>query len=254
MEKQSSGAMSAETKLCVNAEEAENAKTEAEQATTAAETAPVAEEDKKAARKKKAIFTGKYIAKVALFSALAGILYIIPGIPLGIFASWLELRFFDIPTIIGTFALGPIAGTIIVAVRIVLKIITVGTTTGYVGELGDLLCGLALVLPVGLIYRKKKSFKWAVISLVIGTVATVIVAVITNRYMLIPFYANLSYIGGMEGLVGMLSSLYSGITVDNFYAYYLGLSVVPFNLLRCAIAIGVTLPIYKRISNLLKRM
>lgn len=212
------------------------------------------EESAKSRRRRKAIFTGKYIAKVAMFSALAGVLYLIPGIPLSfIFAPWLELRFYDIPTVIGTYALGPLAGGIIVVMRFLLKIATVGTTSGYVGELGDILCGLAMVIPIGFIYKHRRNFKWAVLSLIIGTVATTAVAILVNRYMLIPFYAKLAYIGGIEGLVKTVSGLYQGVTVENFYAYYLGLSVVPFNLIRCIVTAAVTLPIYKRISNLLKK-
>lgn len=236
--------------------EQEAAETEEREAATPEEVAPEAadsEQSKKERRRRRAIFTGKYIAKVAMFSALAGILYIIPGIPLGIFASWLKLRFYDVPTLIGTFALGPVAGTIIVFVRFLLKILCVGTDSGYVGELSDVICGLTMVLPVGFIYKYKRNFRWAVIALVIGSLASIAFSVITNRFMLIPFYAKLSYVGGMEGLVGMLSGIYSKITVDNFYTYYICLSVIPFNILRCGIAIAVTLPLYKRISRLLKK-
>lgn len=224
---------------------------------TEKEVQPSASEEEKREREeaqpKRTVFTGRYIAKVALFSAMAGFLYLIPGIPLGFFASWLELRFYDIPTIIGTYALGPLAGSVIVAVRFVLKIATVGTSSGYIGELGDLLCGFAMVLPIGFLYKYKRNFKWAVLSLLIGSVASVLVAVVINRFLLVPYYANLTFIGGMPGLTQQLSVLYPGITAENFYTYYLLLSVVPFNLMRCAIAAAVTLPLYKRISRLLKK-
>ena len=51
----------------------------------------------------------------------------------------------------------------------------------------------------------------------------------------------------------MLRPLFPAVTADNLYAYYLPLSVVPFNLLRCLIAAIVTLLLYKRISWLLNK-
>ncbi|MGN1061621.1 MAG: hypothetical protein ACI4RO_00695, partial [Candidatus Scatosoma sp.] len=42
-------------------------------------------------------------------------------------------------------------------------------------------------------------------------------------------------------------------TADTFYNYYLWLSVLPFNLLRCVAASLLTFAVYKKISVLLKR-
>lgn len=195
-------------------------------------------------------FSATRIAAIALFAALAGVLYIlhVPAFP--IFASWLELNFSDVPAFIGTFALGPVAGCIIVVIKILIKLLFVGTKTGFIGELADLLIGLALVLPAGLIYKKDRTLKGAMIAMVVGSLASVLMGVIANWQILIPYYAGV--MGGMPTLVGALKSVAPECTEENFFYYYLLFSVVPFNLIRCAIAVIVTLPIYKRVSKAIK--
>ena len=49
----------------------------------------------------------------------------------------------------------------------------------------------------------------------------------------------------------MMTPLFPSCTQETFYNFYLWASVLPFNLLRCLVAILVTLPIYKRISRLI---
>ena len=45
-----------------------------------------------------------------------------------------------------------------------------------------------------------------------------------------------------------------GCTENTFYTFYLWCSVLPFNLMRCIIAIAVTLPVYKHISRLINKL
>ncbi len=92
-------------------------------------------------------FSATRVAVIAVFSTLAGVLYAF-GFPIAAaFPSWLELNFSDIPALIGTFALGPVSGGIIVFVKILIKLIIKGTSTAFVGELADLLIGMAFVVP-----------------------------------------------------------------------------------------------------------
>ena len=112
-------------------------------------------------RKNTLFFTPTRIAVIALFAALAGVLYAF-GFPINVaFPFWLELNFSDIPALIGTFVLGPLSGGIIVFVKILVKLIIKGTSTVFVGELADLIIGLAFIVPAGLIYKKHRTFKGA---------------------------------------------------------------------------------------------
>lgn len=198
-------------------------------------------------------FSTSRIAVIALFSALSGVLYGLLRIPMPFFASWLELNFSDIPALIGTFALGPISGALIVFFKILIKLIISNTSTVFVGELADLLVGLAFVIPAGIIYKHRRTLKGAVIAMLIGSAASIIMAMAANRLILIPFYINVMG-WSMDMLVGMLQGLYPAITADNFYLFYIFASVLPFNAMRCAIACVVTALLYKHISRLIVRM
>ena len=52
----------------------------------------------------------------------------------------------------------------------------------------------------------------------------------------------------------MMTPLFPSCTKESFYNFYLWVSVLPFNLLRCLVAVCVTLPVYKRISRALDRL
>lgn len=202
--------------------------------------------------RKKNVFNAKYIAKVGVFAALAYVLYLVPKFPLPVFfPSWLEFNFSDIPALIGTFALGPLGGTLIVLVKILLKLPF--SQTGCSGEFSDLLCGLALVIPAGLIYKRHRSFRGALIAMAIGTLCTTVVSVFGNRFIAVPWFVNAYFGGDFSGIVKMLSPLFPNVTEESFYRYYLFLSVVPFNLLRCLVVCIVTALTYKHISRLLAK-
>ena len=84
--------------------------------------------------------------------------------------------------------------------------------------------------------------------MVVGMVCAVVVGVLMNWLVLIPFYAKAF---GMEAIVGMMQSLYPDITADTVYNYYLPLAVVPFNILRCLVCALVTYFTYKPLSKAL---
>ena len=206
-------------------------------------------------KKNQQFFSATRIAVIAMFAAVAGVLYVFGFSMNFAFPFWLQLNFSDIPALIGTFALGPVSGGIIVFVKILIKLIISGTSTYFVGDFADLIIGLAFVVPAGLIYKKHRSFKGALVGMAAGTVCSVALSVIANWLVLVPVYLQIYFSGDWSGLVGPMQALFgSGVTEETFYTYYLWISVLPFNLMRCLIAVLVTLPVYKRISVLINRM
>ena len=195
-------------------------------------------------------FSATRIAFIALFGALAGVLYIFDFPISGAFPSFLKFKFSDIPVLLGSFTLGPVSGTFIVIVQILIKLVIKGTSTSFVGELSDLLTSMAFAVTASAIYSKKRTFKGALIGMAVGTAAEVAVALFANWLILVPFYAKNF---GWKAIIGMMKPLFPNITQENFYNYYLWVSVLPFNLMRCIVAILVTLPVYKRISNLINK-
>lgn len=199
-------------------------------------------------------FSSTRIAVIAVLSAIAAVLYILKFPISVIFPSWLELNFSDIPALIGTFALGPASGAIIVAVKIVLELLFTGTTTMFVGDFADLILGCAFVVPAGLIYKHNRTFKGALIGLIVGAVCSIALGILANWLILVPFYMQFFFDGSWEPLLSIMSAIFGEVTRETFYTFYLWCSVLPFNALRCIIAIIVVLPVYKHISRVINRL
>ncbi len=204
---------------------------------------------------KKSYFSATRVAVIAMFATLAGLLYVF-GFPIAAaFPFWLELNFSDIPALIGTFALGPVSGAIIVFVKILIKLIIKGTSTVFVGELADLVIGIAFVVPSGLIYKKMRTFKGALVAMAVGTLCSTAMSILANWLVLVPFYRQLFFKGSWDPLVRTMKALFGeGSTHATLYNFYLWCSVLPFNLMRCIIAVVVTLPVYKHISRLINKL
>lgn len=191
---------------------------------------------------------------IALFGALAGLLHI-AKFPLPFaFPGFLEFDFSDIPLFIGTFALGPISGCLIVVVKLLVKLVCIGTSNMFVGELANLLIGFGFVIPAGLLYKRFRTWKGALLAMGIGTLSSVAVAILANRFLLIPFYVNITFQGNWELLLDPMQKLFPSITQATFYRFYLWVSVLPFNVMRCLIAGVVTFVVYKHISRFINRI
>ena len=199
-------------------------------------------------------FSSTRVAVIALFSAISAILYILKFPISVIFPSWLELNFSDIPALIGTFALGPLSGAIIVAFKILLELMFTGTSTLFVGDFADLILGCAFVVPAGLIYKHNRTFKGALAGLVVGSLCSTAHAKLANWLVLVPFYVYFFFGNSWEPILSIMSGIFGEVTMDNFYNIYLWASVLPFNLLRCIVAVLVALPVYKHISHAINRL
>lgn len=199
--------------------------------------------------RKEEFFSAKNIAKIAVLTAIAYVLYMFVKFPLPfIFPAFLDIQFSDLPALIGGFAMGPWAGVLIVVVKCLLKMPF--STTACVGEIADIIMGIAFVLPASILYKKSKSKKGAFVGVIIGAVCCIIASVLANWLLLIPFYAQ---VFGWDAILGMVSGLYPEITQASFYTYYILLAVIPFNILRCSIVVAFTFLLYKRVSPILHR-
>ena len=205
-------------------------------------------------KKRAGIHSAAYIAKLAMLTALAFILYAYVKFPVPVlFPSFLEIQISDLPALLAGFAMGPISGCIVVVLKCVLKFAIAGTGTGFVGEATDILLGVAFVLPAALIYKYKKDVKHALWGLIVGTFVVTGVAILVNRFISIPLYVKLFFHGNFDILVGIVKDTFKSLDVnkDNFYFYYLLVGVLPFNIFRCIIVAGLTFALYKPLSKIL---
>ena len=90
------------------------------------------------------------ITQIAMLGALAGVLMNIE-FPIPFLApSFYQLDFSEIPVLVGTFAMGPVAGILIEVVKVLVHLVTMGTVTAGVGDFANFIFGCAFVVPAGL--------------------------------------------------------------------------------------------------------
>ncbi|MDF2676201.1 MAG: putative rane protein [Bacillota bacterium] len=190
----------------------------------------------------------KTLTKIAVLSAIATLLMLV-DIPLWFAPNFYQLDFSEVPVLIGTFALGPIAGITIEFMKILLNFVLNGTDTGGIGELANFIVGCSFIVPAGLIYRNKKSVKNALIGMIVGTFMLATVGSLLNYYVLLPVYATI-YGAPIDAFVGMGNALNKNIVDLKTLVLY---AVVPFNLLKGIAVAAITLLVYKRISPILHK-
>ena len=189
----------------------------------------------------------KILTKTAMLLIIAVVLQTIE-FPLPIFPDFLKIDLSDIPAILGTFALGPVAGVSIELLKNILRVVFGLSQSAGVGELANFLIGIALILPAGIIYKTKKSKKYAIIGLSIGIVVMVFAGALTNYYMIMPFYIKAGF--PLEQILAIAAAVNPLIVDMKTLILY---AIVPFNIVKGLIVSIVTILIYKRISPILHK-
>ena len=196
---------------------------------------------------KKEDLTVKTMTKIAILGVIAFV-FMLLDFPLWFTPPFLKFDISDLPSLIGAFALGPMAGVLIQQVKNLLKLLLAGTNTAAVGELANFIVGSVFAYTAGLIYYKEKTFRNAIKGLVVGDLAMTIAISFANYYVMIPFYSK-AYGLPLEKIIAMSTAVNKYI-VDLKSLIIFG--VVPFNLLKGLVTSILTVLLYKRISPILK--
>ena len=154
-----------------------------------------------------------------------------------------------LPDLIGGFVLGPVGAVEIIAVKVLLKLVFKGTSSMFTGEIQKFLLCTAYTLPAVLYYQKHRTKRGAAVGLLLGSVAGVIVAILTNVFLIFPAYMALY---GMDwaAIVQMCTAVNPWITnVPTMVAF----SIVPFNVISFGVTSILAMLLYKKISVPLKK-
>lgn len=188
------------------------------------------------------------VVQIGMFGALAAVLMLFE-FPLPFIAPpFYELDLSEIPVLIGTFSMGPVAGVLIELIKILLKLILKGTSTAYVGDVANFAIGCCFLLPAGIIYKTKRTKKGAVIGMVLGTLIMSAVGAVINAYILLPFYSRF-YGMPMEALIQAGTEVNQLITSIPTFVL---IAVVPFNLVKGFLVSLITMLVYKRVRVIIK--
>jgi len=194
------------------------------------------------------LMTTKNMAKMGILGAVAGLLMLLE-IPLPFAPSFYEVDLSEVAVLLGAFSMGPVAGVIIEAIKILINFVITGTATAGVGELANFIVGCCLIVPAAMIYNKNKRIKNAIVGILVGIFAMTLVGAILNYYILIPVYAS-AFGMPIETIVAMGTKLNSNI--DSLWDLIL-LANVPFNIIKGILSGLITFLLYKRLSPILHK-
>lgn len=191
----------------------------------------------------------------AMLSAIAFVLMFIE-VAVPIIPNFIKFDISDLPAIFGAFALGPIYGPIIQLIKNVLHIIIKFTPESYyVGELSNFILGSIFTFVAGIIYKRNKTKKNAIIGSVIGAFAMGIACLPINYFIIYPAYVKVlnfplnTIIGMYQAILGSVESFPTNNALFNCLLIF----NVPFTTAKGLIVAFICLLVYKPLSNVIKK-
>ncbi len=175
-------------------------------------------------------FAPKRLAVMAIFVALAFVVSFLE-IPLFPSAPFLKLDFGNVFILLIAFLLGPVEGIVVCLLKEGLRIF--GSSSGGVGELANMLVTCTYILLPALVYRFHKGLKVVIPTLAVACILGTGMALFANRFINFPLYVG-------AGAVELFTKLFWVI--------------VAFNLIKTAAVSALTVLLYKRLSNFLKKL
>lgn len=194
---------------------------------------------------KRRIAPARRLTILAMCGALAMILHLLDFPLLFLAPDFYRLDFSELPVLLCSFYLGPSAGVVCEAIKIILKLFIKGTTTAFVGDFANFVIGCSLVLPASICYHMHKTKRNAWIGLILGTVIMTVFGSIFNAVYLLPKFAVL-YGVPLDAIVGMGNTINGGIRSVSTLVLF---SVVPLNLIKGTVVSALTLLLYKRVEK-----
>lgn len=189
------------------------------------------------------------LTMTALMGAVSFVLmYFSFSVP--ILSPFAEFEASPLAELIGGYILGPTGAIGIICIKLVLKLIFKGTSSMFTGEIQNFLLSVSYVLPAIIYYRKNRTKMGAIMGLVIGSISSVIVAVITNIFIIFPTYM---YLYGMnwDSIIQICTAVNPWIKdIPTMIAF----SIIPFNIVSKVVMSFITVVVYKKISVPIKKL
>ncbi len=185
------------------------------------------------------------IAVIGIMSAVSAVLMMLSfNIP--IMPSFIKMDFSELPALITAFSIGPVSGVIVCFIKNLINLMF--TTTAGVGELSNFVLGACLVLSAGLIYKKMKTRKGALIGAIVGSLIMAVLSIPWNYYITYPAYINILNFP-LEAILGMYKSINPNV---NGLMQALLIFNLPYTFCKGIIISILTFLLYKKLSPIIK--
>ena len=195
-------------------------------------------------KKKTMKWSVKKLVTTAMLAAVAGVLmsleFSIPFMPV-----FYKVDFSDVPTVIALFSMGPASAMCVEIIKILIKLITVGTNSNYVGEFSNLIGAFMFILPIWLISKKTENSKKGMFTaLAVSGVIRIAWACFCNAFITLPMYAASMGIS-IDDVVRAVSS--ANPAIQNLNTFII-LATIPFNFIKIGLNYVIATAIFYRVA------
>jgi riboflavin transporter FmnP len=157
--------------------------------------------------------------------------------------GYLKLDLSDLPALLASMTFGAPYGVLVCLVKNAVGLLH--SMTSGVGELSNFVLSSAFVLTAGLLYRRRRTLKAAVVGALLGAAVAAVVSVPSNYYLVYPIYGKVmpmeAIMGMYQAIVPRIEKLWQALWIFN----------APFTFAKGLLCALVTLWIYEPLQPLL---
>lgn len=180
----------------------------------------------------------------AMLGAVAAVLMYLE-FPIPIMPAFVKLDVSELPALISSFAYGPVSGVLVCLIKNLIKLPS--TSTAAVGELFNFVMGALFVGVAGIVYKRNKTRKGAIVGALLGALVMAVVSVPYNYFIVYPAYVVMYHLP-LEAIIGMYQAI--NPSVDGLLTCLLVFNL-PFTFVKGVLDAVLCFLIYKPLSPIL---
>ena len=186
----------------------------------------------------------RVLTGTAMLGAVAAVLMYLE-FPIPIMPAFVKLDVSELPALIASFAYGPVSGILVCLIKNLIKLPS--TSTAAVGELFNFVMGALFVGVAGLIYKRNKTRKGAIVGALLGALVMAVVSVPYNYFIVYPAYVVMYHLP-LDAIIGMYQAI--NPNVNGLLACLLVFNL-PFTFVKGALDAALCFLVYKPLSPIL---
>ena len=186
----------------------------------------------------------RVLTGTAMLGAVAAVLMYLE-FPIPIMPAFVKLDVSELPALIASFAYGPVSGILVCLIKNLIKLPS--TSTAAVGELFNFVMGALFVGVAGLIYKRNKTRKGAIVGALLGALVMAVVSVPYNYFIVYPAYVVMYHLP-LDAIIGMYQAI--NPNVNGLLACLLMFNL-PFTFVKGALDAVLCFLVYKPLSPIL---
>lgn len=195
---------------------------------------------------KKKVWATQTLITTALLAALAGVLMSLE-ISIPMMPPFYKVDFSDVPSLIALFLMGPVPAVCVEVIKVLIKLVTIGTSSMFVGDLANLI-GIAMyILPLWFVYKKLgKTRKAGITALLVSVPVRVAFACFCNACITLPLYAKAMEMP-LDGVIQIVAAVNPSI---HDLTSFIVLATIPFNILKIGVNYFVGYFLYEHLCKI----